>query len=126
MAAAIIIGFLLAVAVAVWAAIVALSGRTPTWVRILYFGCFSAAAITAYFTTFHYIHYANANTRFHGWPIPSVVFQRDSPTSPWLDFVGPTVVLAYPMNLLLFVLLPSIVVLVLARRSRPQAQPNVA
>ena len=126
MAAAIIIGFLLAATLAVWAAIVALSSRTRLWVRVLYICCFVTAAVAAYFTTFHYVHYTNANTRFHGWPIPTVVFQRDSPTSPWLDFVGPTVILAYPMNLLLFVLLPSILALVLAHRSRSRTQPNDA
>ncbi len=102
-AAAIIIAFFLAVALAVWAAIVALSGRTPRWVRVLYLCCFAAAiaaAIAAYFTTFRCVHYVSPNTRFHGWPIPTVVFQRNSPTSPWLDFVGPTVILAYLMNLL--------------------------
>lgn len=123
-AAAIIIAFFLAVALAVWAAIVALSGRTPRWVRVLYLCCFAAAAIAAYFTTFRCVHYVSPNTRFHGWPIPTVVFQRNSPTSPWLDFVGPTVILAYPMNLLLFVLLPSICTLVLVHRSRSRTQPK--
>lgn len=126
MAAAIILVLLIAVAVVVWAIIIALFGRMSTLVRVLYFVCFSAAALAAYFTTFHYIHYTNANTRFHGWPVPTVVFQRDDPSSPWLDYVGPTLFLAYPINLLLFVLLPSIVVLVLARQARPQTHSNVA
>lgn len=125
MAFTIILVLLIAVAVVVWAVIIALLGQTPTLVRVLYFFCFSAAALAAYFTTFHYIHYTNANTRFHGWPVPTVVFQRDAPSSPWLDYVGPTLVLAYPINLLLFILLPSIVVLVVARPSRPPTHPNV-
>ena len=124
MAAAIIIGFLLAAVVVVLAAIVALFGCTTRWVRVLYLGWFLAAATAAYFTTFRYIYYSNPNTRFHGWPVPCVVFQRDSPTSPWLDFVGPTVILAYPMNLILYALLPSIVVLFFARRLQSRTQPN--
>lgn len=126
MAAAITLLLLIAVAVVVWAVIIALFGRTATLVRVLYFVCFSAAALTAYFTTFHYIHYTNANTRFHGWPVPTVVYQRDDPSSPWLDYVGPTLVLAYPINFLLFILLPSILVLVLPRQSRPPTHLNAA
>lgn len=118
MATAIIVGFLLAAALVVRAAFIALFGRVIMWIRVSYLSCFLAAAIAAYFTTYRYIYYANANTRFHGWPIPHVVFQRDGPTAPWLDFIGPTIVLAYPMNLILFALLPSIVALVLAYRSK--------
>lgn len=118
MIAAIIIAFLISAAVVAWAIFASLSGRTPRWVRVLYLCSFFAAAIAAYFTTFHCIYYTNPNTRFHGWPIPTVIFQRDSPTSPWLDFIGPTLGLAYPTNFLLFVLLPSLVALILAHRSR--------
>lgn len=42
----------------------------------------------------------NENTYAFGWPIPRVVFQRDSPDGPWLDFIGWTLILAYPLNYL--------------------------
>ena len=55
----------------------------------------------AYAFTFHYVYSPNANTRIHGWPVPYIVFQRDAPGEPWLDFVGPTLLLAFPINLVL-------------------------
>ncbi len=88
------------------------AGRVPTWSRALYLLSLIGNAIAAYITTFRYTYLANANTRFHGWPVPTVIFQRDGPDEPWLDFVGPTVVLAYPMNLVLFSIIPAILVLV--------------
>ena len=124
MLAAIIVGFLLAVAAVILAATIAFTRRTAIWMRVFYFTCLSAAAIAAYFTTYHYTYCANANTRFYGWPIPTVVFQRDGPTSPWLDFVGPTIILAYPINLILFALLPSILVVVLSCRSISRWTPQ--
>jgi hypothetical protein len=42
----------------------------------------------------------NENTYAHGWPIARVVFQRDSPDGPWRDFIGWTLLLAYPLNYL--------------------------
>ena len=54
-----------------------------------------------YFLTFHYVYFANANTIVHGWPVPIVVFQRDSVDGPWLDYVGPTVFWGFPINLVL-------------------------
>ena len=122
MLAVIILGFLLAAVSAVWAAVVALSGRTRRWVRVFYFCCLAVAAVAAHYTTYHYSYYPNSNTQMRGWPVPTVVFQRYSPTSPWLDFVGPTTVLAYPMNILLFVLIPSIASLVFARRADSRAK----
>ncbi|OHB67355.1 MAG: hypothetical protein A2V70_11515 [Planctomycetes bacterium RBG_13_63_9] len=55
----------------------------------------------SYLLTFHFVYSANANTRVHGWPVPVVIFQRDAPDGPWWDYVGPTTVLAFPMNLVL-------------------------
>ena len=124
-AAILFIGFVLAIALVARAAGVVMIGRVAKWVRVLYFAFVVATAIAAYFTTFRYTYYYNPNTRVHGWPIPFVVFQRDSAADPWLDFVGITSVLAYPMNLLLFNLLPSIAVLVLLRRAQPKGGASV-
>lgn len=122
MLAVIILGFLLAAVLAVWAAVVALSGRTPRWVRVFYFCCLVVAVVAAHYTTYHYAYFLNSNTQMYGWPVFAVILQRDSPTSPWLDFVGPTTVLAYPMNVLLFVLIPSIASLVFARRANSRTK----
>lgn len=126
MAAAIILGLLLIAALVAWATKVALSGRIPKRVRVLHHCCLATAAVAAWFTTFHYVYYSNANTRFHGWPFPIVIFQRDSPTSPWLDFVSPIAILSFPVNFLVFALVPSVAVLVLAHRSRFQMPPKDA
>lgn len=107
----IILGFIFALWVIWQAMMLTLSDTATRWIRILSRLYIVAAAIAAYFSTFHYIYYADENTRFHGWPIPRIVFQRNNADSPWLDFVGPTIILAYPMNLILYLLIPSIALL---------------
>jgi hypothetical protein len=59
-------------------------------------------ASVAYGMTFHYSYYPDPNTRICGWPVPIVVFQRDTPNAQWLDYVGPTVILGPPINLVLW------------------------
>jgi len=86
--------------------------------RIGFCCCFLDDAVFSYFH--------NPNTQVFGWPIPRVVFQRDTPTGPWLDYIGPTIVLAYPMNFVLFMFFPSVVFLVLALRRRKRIHETVA
>jgi len=78
------------------------------------------AAVVTMTTTGFFSYFSNPNTHIYGWPIPRVVFQRDDATSPWLDYVGPTIVLAFPMNFILYMFLPSLVfvAVVLSRRRR--------
>ncbi|HEY1050951.1 MAG TPA: hypothetical protein VGE39_14375 [Prosthecobacter sp.] len=78
--------------------------------------CVVLAAVGSHWSTFHHEHWPNANTRFVGWPIPQIVFQRDIPEEPWLDFVGPTLILAWPMNFILFSLVPSLLLLPFTRQ----------
>jgi hypothetical protein len=52
--------------------------------------------------TFRYSYYSDPNTRIFGWPVPTVIFQRDPPDGPWLDYVGLGTVLAFPINLILW------------------------
>ena len=115
--------FFIAAAVTVWAAICLVLFRKSLnrLLRVTYIAGTFATAITTYLTTYHYGYFSDENTYFIGWPVPVAVFQRDSPTSPWLDFVGPTVVLGYLMNLLLFLLIPSVLVfihLIIQRRPK--------
>jgi hypothetical protein len=80
---------------------------------LLFFILAAAVTFWAMFAMFFSRRYmADPNTKVMGWPIPLGVFQRDSPTAPWLDYVGPTALLAYPMNLLVFLLVPSALVLI--------------
>lgn len=76
------------------------------------------AAVGSYHSTFHFEHWPNENTRFFGWPIPRGVLQRDTPDGPWLDYVGPTLILAWPMNFILFSFLPSFLLLAFTWRWR--------
>ena len=114
----IIAGFLLALVAVIAAMIKATSVSISKALSLSYWAWFVVAAGTCVFTTFNYTYYTNSNTRVHGWPIPTVVFQRDDAESPWLDFVGLTTVLAYPMNLILFLVVPSLTLLAWSRFKR--------
>lgn len=115
MFAIILLIFIGAAGIIVWAAFASIAGRVPLWTRVAYLLALCGCTIASYFTTFRYTYPADANTRFRGWPVPTVIFQRDGPNEPWLDYVGPTVVLAYPMNLVLFAILPAFLVLFVYR-----------
>lgn len=125
--ALILLLFLAACGLIAWATHAAIVGRIALWSRILFLVALVSSCVGAYYSTFNYTYFANANTRFHGWPVPQVIFQRDGPGEPWLDFVGPTVVLAYPMNVVLFSIVPALLVLVvyLAKR-RPETSSTEA
>ncbi|MEX2578822.1 MAG: hypothetical protein WD342_07170 [Verrucomicrobiales bacterium] len=118
MAVIIIVAFLLGLVAVIAAMVKVSSGSIPSVIGLIYWLLVVVAAGVCVFTTFNYIYYTNSNTRFHGWPIPTVVFQRDDAESPWLDFVGPTAFLAYPMNLILFLVVPSVTLLAWSRFKR--------
>ena len=75
-------------------------GRRPL-VRIAAVLLSLAVCATAWWTTYRYKYWVDPNTEFHGWPVPTVVFQRESPDSPFLDFVGLGIVIGWPLNTLL-------------------------
>jgi hypothetical protein len=127
MGAFLLIGFLVLAIIELWVAwTVLFSDVVKSVVGALYWlVAFVAALGSLYMTGFH-SYFANPNTHVHGWPIPRVVFQRDGPDSPWLDFIGPTIILAYPMNFLLFMLVPSVVFMVLAKREQRRARLSAA
>jgi hypothetical protein len=104
--------FILAAVVTIGAILVMLfSRRLSGLFRKTYIFGTAATIISTFLTTFHYGYMADPNTEVFGWPIPLAVFQRDSPTAPWLDYVGPISLLAYPMDLLIFLFVPSALVL---------------
>jgi hypothetical protein len=107
----IIIGFLLASAAIIAALVLVAQKRISPKIRNLYLAFLCIAICAAFYSSYIYVYFSNPNTRFHGWPVPYVVFQRDDVNSPWLDFIGPPF-LSYPMNLILFLVLPSILLLV--------------
>src|SRR6266581_6844555 len=118
-----VLGFLTIGAVDLWAASAIFLGPRPKKWRWSSYGLLALVALIAsVLMTSHFSYYSNPNTHVFGWPIPLVIFQRDTPTSQWLDYVGPTVVLAYPLNFLLYMFFPSlaylIVVWIRKRRKR--------
>ena len=109
-------------AVLIWGAATALSRRTNKWLRIGYLVCVVAAGFGSYYSTIHYNYKPDENTMIYGWPVPAAVIKRESPQDNWIDYVMPVFV-AYPMNFLLFMVLPGIATIVLARFTRPPAPP---
>jgi hypothetical protein len=119
MAALLWILFLTTVAVDIWAAGVVVSSSATSRGLGSPYGAVALLALAATLATTGFLSYfSNPNTHVYGWPIPRVIFQRDTSDSPWLDYVGPTVVLAYPMNFVVYMFLPSLVFIsiVLLRR----------
>lgn len=105
-----------AVGLCVWAAVVVFSGRGTRRMRIAYLGCLVATSIVACFMTLRFRYSPGPDIRVHGWPTPTVVFQRDSANSAWVEFVDPLYRFAIPLNLAYLLSVPSIVFLVLLRR----------
>jgi hypothetical protein len=106
-----VLGLLVAIAVDLWAVAVVVRRSTGKRLPYAYLTVLATAAVAAYLTTFQCQYFLNENTRVHGWPVPVVIFQRENAEAPWLDFVGPTTVLGYPLNLAVFMLAPSVVIL---------------
>jgi hypothetical protein len=120
--------FLAIVAVDIWAALLVIFGRNVRrWLSRSYFIVVPLAFIAAFLVTSFFSYSSNPNPHVYGWPVPRVIFQRDTPTSPWLDYIGPTIVLAYPMNFILYMFVPSVAaivfILVWRRRDRKR-RPN--
>ncbi len=119
MFALLLLVFLAIVAVDIWAA-VAVMWRPGLggWLRVSYWLVIVLALAGTIVMTGYFSYYADSNTRVFGWPIPRVIFQRDTPDAPWLDYIGPTIVLAYPLNFLLYIFFPSMVAVLLSRKRK--------
>ena len=127
MAILLLIVFLAMVAVDIWATVIVIFlHRLSGWLRFSYFIITFLTLVTAVLMTSAFSYYANPNTHVFGWPVPQVIFQRDTPTSPWLDYVGPTVFLAYPMNFIVYLCIPSVAFIILAMRKRRHDHETVA
>jgi len=121
--------FLVMIALDIWAAVrVIFQRRLKGWVGLSYYIIALLALAAALVVTSYFSYYPNPNTHVYGWPVPQVIFQRDTPTSPWLDYVGPAVFLAYPMNFAVYMSIPSGVFIFLAMRRRhgQKMPPNTA
>jgi hypothetical protein len=119
-----ILAILAALGLSIWATIVLQAG-SPWPLRIVHILVCLAAAIAAALTTFNYDYFPNSNTMFRGWPVPYIIFQRENADAPWLDFIGATILFAYPLNLIIYLTPPSLVLLAvhyLFRRRTTRAQ----
>jgi hypothetical protein len=114
--AVVVLGIVVAAIVPLWACAAVIWGQPGKPLRYAYFAALAVSGLAASVSTFRYEYYANENTRLCGWPIPYVVFQRANADAPWLDFVGPITVLAYPINIVLFMFIPSLLILGLVYR----------
>ena len=108
--------FLAMIAVDILAAVFVLKYRVRRFMRTSYLITVFLVFLATMLETYFFSYYENPNTRIYGWPIPSVVFQRDSSSAPWKDYIGPTIVLAYPMNFAIYMSIPSVVFIILTRR----------
>jgi hypothetical protein len=126
MAMLLLILFLAMIAVDIWAAVIVFQRHVSGWLRSSYFVVAILAFVAAFLFTSYFSYYANPNTHVFGWPVPRVIFQRDTPTSPWLDYVGPTILLAYPMNFVVYMSIPSLALIILAVRRRRQKHETAA
>lgn len=114
MQARILLLFFVIIALPIWVGIIVVFNRRMTRpFRIVYLVLFITIAVGAYFTTYRYDYYMNQNTHFYGWPMPTVIYQRQDPSSRWLDFVGLPTVFAYPINICLLLFVPSLIFLVI-------------
>ena len=119
--------FLLALILTITAPIVVfLQPRGIKRLMGIYIAALVLCAVVAYLTTFLYVYSPNENTRVCGWPIARMAYQRDGPGAPWLDYFGPTILFAYPMNLILYSSLPSLLILLLLvfRKQKNCARPT--
>jgi hypothetical protein len=120
MLAVITLAFVICCGLELWAAHTAIVAGGK--LRNSYFALLAIAMLAAAWRTYGFEYHSNENTRIQGWPVPAIVFQRDDPGAPWVDFVGPTTILALPMNFIAFMPVPSVVVLGLAHwRNRKES-----
>ena len=109
------VGFFAAIGVILWSAtVVVICGKGGVIARYSYMVLTAILAATALWTTYGYDAYWNEHTRAFGWPVPYLILQRDDPSdpnSPWLDFVGWTMIFALPMNFIIFMFIPSLLFL---------------
>lgn len=119
MGSAIVIGSLAVGGFNLWAGCQMVFGRVASsQLRIAYVAVLLLTAGVAARTTFWYEYFPDENTRICGWPVPIVIFQRVSAEAPWLDYVGPTTLLGYPMNLAIFMFVPSALFVYWSNRER--------
>ncbi len=95
-------------------------------IRVAFITLAAGVAYIAYWTTFRYVYFSNDDTRVHGWPVPIVVFHRADSDSPWLDYVGFTTLLGYPMNFVVFMAAPSLLLFALVWRRRRSGSNRLA
>lgn len=84
--------------------------------RNAYFLTLGISVVVSVYTTFVTEYMVDENTRIVGWPVLLMVWHRRTIEGPWLDYIGPTVLLAYPINVSIFMFVPSVLLLVSSKR----------
>ena len=106
-----IFAFFIAPLVIIAAIVLAIKNRVSPFLKKLYLGFTLLTAAALFYTSYFHVYYSNPNTKVHGWPFSYLVFQRRDSTSPWLDYVG-SPLLTYPASLVLFLTIPSLLLLI--------------
>lgn len=88
-----------------------LCNETRGYLLLLLLAVLVAAFPLALYMTGDHVEIWNENTYAIGWPVPKVVMQRSAPGRPYLDYIGPTLILAYPLNYCLFTIVPTSLIL---------------
>ena len=67
-----------------------------------------AVGVVTWYMTYRYKYMPHEDKKIHGWPVPSLIFQRSASDGRWLDYVGPNVILAYPINYIFYLSIPTL------------------
>jgi hypothetical protein len=71
-----------------------------------------AVGAVTWYMTYRYKYMPHEDKKIHGWPVPSLIFQRSTSDGRWLDYVGPNVILAYPINYVFYLSIPTLLLTV--------------
>lgn len=93
-------GFLIILASFIYGIIICYRRLCEYWYKALFWCGILLSAIVSFLLTYRYTYMPDIKTRVHGWPIPLVIWQQDE-TGKWLDYVGYTVIFAWPLNFII-------------------------
>jgi len=104
-------GFFLIIASVIYAIVISYRRLCEYWYKVLLWCGVLLSAVASYLLTYRYVYMTDIQTRVHGWPIPLIIWQQDE-TGRWLDYVGITVIIAWPLNFIIVMIAFSLIWLI--------------